>query len=64
MTDELGLQKAPQNKGSFLCMQKQFQNAKMPFECLWIINALQLIQTFLGTQREKFPHSVIWRLKY
>lgn len=63
MTDVLGLQKGPQNKGPFLCMQKQYQNAKMPFECLWAINARQLIRASLEARKEKYPHSTIWRLK-
>lgn len=59
MTDELSFQKAPNNKGFFLCMQKQFQNAKMPFECVWTVNALQLLRMSLETQKENFSHSVI-----
>lgn len=31
MTDELSFRKAPQNKRSFLCIQKQFHSAEMPF---------------------------------
>lgn len=59
MTDELSLQKAPNNKGFFLCVQKQFQNAKMPFECVRTMNALQLLRMSLETQKENFSHSII-----
>jgi hypothetical protein len=59
MTDVLGLHKAPKIKDPLHAQRSNFKMPKMPFESLWIINALQLTQISLRTCREKFPHPII-----